>query len=322
MRSPNSAEKTTLSETEKKMLALLVKGASSKQIAESLGYKDGTARVYLSALYKHIGVPNKTSAVTWYLARQTAAADLGRNGVASKTPADTFGERAVATNLLVCLGILEIFLGTHNKLAEASQRSDAANGGSAGSATLRVRRQSRLLWRAMLAGDFALGKQEFDRGQLSELFVDSPGDAVVHASLVILGGYTSSGKKALATLPQRKTATIGITRDERRALLAMVDAVEGKNDHAVGALHLLAAGAKPRPAFRHLLMAALFHLYKARGDVDRARLVAEAIWAEAESVRRQLHALGIRIYSPDNHLPEPPVISRAALGAYLEELPA
>ena len=58
MKNTHKDESYTLTETEKKMLALLVKGASSKKIAQSLGYKDGTARVYLSALYKHIGVAN------------------------------------------------------------------------------------------------------------------------------------------------------------------------------------------------------------------------------------------------------------------------
>ncbi len=321
MKNTHKDESYTLTETEKKMLALLVKGASSKKIAQSLGYKDGTARVYLSALYKHIGVANKTSAVTWYIARQSTES-VSQNWAQTppELPEDTFGDRAIRTDLLSSLGIMEIFLGPHSKMWEVANRLNAATAGADTNSNSRIRAQSRKLWCALLAGDFAKGKQEFDQGGLSGLFVDSPGDAVVLASLVILGGYTSSGKKALAAMPQKKAATIGITRDERRALLAMADATEGHNEHALGALHHLAANAKSRPTFRHLITVALFHIYKVRSDIDRARATADAVWAEAESVRQQLSALGDHPLSVDSHLPEPPAFPRATLNTYLEKL--
>ncbi len=321
MKNTHKDDSYTLSETEKKMLALLVKGASSKKIAQSLGYKDGTARVYLSALYKHIGVANKTSAVTWYIARQSNE-NVSPNWTQSlpELPADSFGERAIRTNLLSSLGIMEIFLGPHNKMWEVANRLNATTGDTDAGSNNRIRGQSRKLWCALLAGDFAKGKMEFDQGRLSDLFVESPSDAVVLASLVILGGYTSSGKRALTAMPQKKSATIGLTHDERRALLAMADATEGQNEHALGALHHLTANAKTRPTFRHLVMVALFHIYKMRGDVDRAYAIADAIWAEAESIRQQLTALGNHPLPVESRLPEPPEFPKATLNAYLEKL--
>lgn len=323
MKTTPKTEPYSLTETEKKMLALLVKGASSKKIAQSLGYKDGTARVYLSALYKHIGVSNKTSAVTWYIAKQGGESTDATLASSNMEAIDqSFGDRAIRTDLLSSLGMMEIFLGAYGKVWEVSSRLTTPNGDSDRAAIGKIRRQSRSLWRALLAGDFAKGKREFDAGRLSDLFIASPGDAVVLASLVILGGYTSTGRKALSAMPQKKAATIGITLDERRTLLAMVDAIEKRNDNALGALHQLAAGAKTKPTFRHLVSVALFHIYKMRGDVDRARACANAIWSEAESVRQQLQAVGDRTLAVDSRLPEPPVYSRATLSAYLEKLPA
>ena len=67
MNNTNNQALASLSNTDRKMLELLLKGASGRTIAQTLGYKDGTTRVYLHALYKRLGVRNKTNAVTWYI---------------------------------------------------------------------------------------------------------------------------------------------------------------------------------------------------------------------------------------------------------------
>jgi len=54
-------------------------------------------------------------------------------------------------------------------------------------------------------------------------------------------------------------------------------------------------------------MVGLFHVYRQRADTDRARAVANAIWAEADSVRRGLEFAGDRLLSQDARLPIPPV---------------
>jgi hypothetical protein len=39
-------------------------------------------------------------------------------------------------------------------------------------------------------------------------------------------------------------------------------------------------------------MVLLFHAARARRDIERARQVANAIWAEADAARKELHAMG------------------------------
>jgi DNA-binding CsgD family transcriptional regulator len=58
----------SLPNTDRKLLELILKGSSGRAIAQSLGYKEGTTRVYLHSLYKRIGVKSKTSAgAAWAL---------------------------------------------------------------------------------------------------------------------------------------------------------------------------------------------------------------------------------------------------------------
>ena len=310
-----------ISETEKKMLELLVRGASSKIIAQSLGYKDGTARVYLHSLYKRIGVNNKTSAVTWYLGNKgdgAAARGASREKLAAR--AESFGDFAVDTDLLASLGVMAIFVGPHSKMWEVASRLKEGNARSDPLDVERVRANSRHLWNALLRGDFAEGKREFEKGFFSKLFVESSTDAVVLSSMLMLGGYSASATKALAAMPARKGASLGITRDEQAALAAISDAVDNQSESALAALHQLAANGVSKPVFRQLVVVALFYLYKMRGDLDRARVFANAIWADAESVRHHLQALGENTLSVESRVPEPPAVVPAVLNRYLEKL--
>ncbi|MCY7389055.1 MAG: LuxR C-terminal-related transcriptional regulator [Burkholderiales bacterium] len=310
-----------ISETEKKMLELLIKGASSKIIAQSLGYKDGTARVYLHTLYKRIGVNNKTSAVTWYLGNKGKTAGvLGAPGEALPARPESFGDFAVETDLLASLGVMAIFVGPHSKMWEVASRLKGAASRTDPDDVERIRIKSRQLWNALLQGDFAYGKKEFDAGYFSKLFVESTTDAVVVSSLLMLGGYSARAKKSLGAMPARKDASIGITRDERAALVAISDAVDNQNESALTALHQLAKDGVSKPVFRQLVLVALFHIYKMRDDLDRARVLANTIWAEAEAVRHHLQALGEKTLTIEGRVPEPPKVAAAVLNRYLEKL--
>lgn len=54
----------TLSETEKKIVRLIVEGKSTREIAEELGYAKQTVRNYLCIVYEKVGVKNRTALVT------------------------------------------------------------------------------------------------------------------------------------------------------------------------------------------------------------------------------------------------------------------
>ncbi|MEO8384304.1 MAG: helix-turn-helix transcriptional regulator [Betaproteobacteria bacterium] len=321
MKNKTYSPTSVISETEKKMLELLAKGASSKLIAQSLGYKDGTARVYLHTLYRRIGVNNKTSAVTWYLGK--SGDGLSADGTPSpRVPAvpTTFGDFAVESGLLASLGIMAIFLGPHSKMWEVASRLRTDDAQANPLEVERIRAKSRQIWNAFLRGDFAESKREYESGSFSRLFIESTTDAVVLTMMLTLGGYSTLARKAVAAMPARKTASIGITKDERAALCAVADAVDERSEIALAALHQFAADGVSNSVFRQLVIVALFHLYKMRGDMTRATAVANVIWAESEALRHQLQALGEKSFSVESHVPEPPMVTLAALNKYLAKL--
>ncbi|MFO0114292.1 MAG: helix-turn-helix transcriptional regulator [Betaproteobacteria bacterium] len=315
---------SALSDTDKKMLELLLKGASGRTIAQRLGYKEGTTRVYLHSLYKRIGVNNKTSAVTWYL-DTIAANEQNIEQVNQGQPMhrfNSFGDMAVRRGLLNGLGFLGVFVGPYGRMWEVASKLKDARSLRPTVADLQLRSLARSLWEALVAGDFAEGKRQFDSGTLPKVFVASPSDAVVLTMLLILGGYTSSAKKAIASLPPRKSGSLGVTADELRGLLATSDAVERGSDSAVAALHELIGAANARPVYRHVMLTALFHLYRMRGDMPRTMAVADAIWAEAESAQKHLAASGDKTLPPEATLPAPPPVTASKLTSYLEKLGA
>ncbi|MCA3064428.1 MAG: helix-turn-helix transcriptional regulator, partial [Rhodocyclaceae bacterium] len=105
MNTPENKTIPPLSDTDRKMLELLLKGSSGRTIAQRLGYKEGTTRVYLHSLYKRIGVNNKTSAVTWYLDTLTTDETHTEREAASQAQRiKSFGEMAARRWLLESLG--------------------------------------------------------------------------------------------------------------------------------------------------------------------------------------------------------------------------
>jgi DNA-binding CsgD family transcriptional regulator len=315
---------SALSDTDKKMLELLLKGASGRTIAERLGYKEGTTRVYLHSLYKRIGVNNKTSAVTWYLDAVAANEPNGEhaNEAEPMHRFNSFGDMAIRRGLLESLGFMGVFVGPYGRMWEVASKIKDSRSLRPTLADLQLRSLARSLWEALVAGDFAEGKRQYDLGVLPKLFVSSPSDAVVLTMMLVLGGYTSSAKKAIGSLPPRKSGSLGVTADELRGLLATSDAVERTSDSGVAALHELIAAANARPVYRHVMLTALFHLYRMRSDTQRAMAVADAIWAEADSAQKHLASAGDKTLPPEALLPLPPAVAASKLSSYLEKLDA
>ena len=303
------------------MLELLAKGGTSKIVAARLGYTDGTARVYLHNMYKNLGVSNKTGAVSWYLdlvnKRDRQSDDQLREGPLSVT---SFGDFAVKTDLNACLGVMSIFIGPHSKLWEIAQQLNNANPAHDPEHVERIRARSRRLWNALLKGEFAEAKREFDAGHLPKIFVESITDAFVIAAMLQLGGFTGSARKAVNAISSRQGASIGISRDERAVLAAIADAVERRNGQAVAALDQLAAKNAAKPVLRQLVSVALFHIHKMQGEAARARECANAIWVDAETARQHLQSIGVKFLTDENRLPNVPKISRAKLNQYFEKI--
>ena len=296
---------------ELKMLELLAQGASSKSMAQNLGYKEGTMRVYLHHLYRKLGVNSKTRAVTWYLANASRDLDgspedttptRGSNGD------ETFGDMALRTNLLASLGVMSMFFGGFGRMWEVAIR---LKGGVVDKGMDQTRRTSRQLWEALLAGDFAQGKRLYDRGVTPKLFVDSPPDCLLVAIMLLI------------QLKRREKGRLGISGNEHKMIRALRDALNPQcenGENALASLYHMATENAAQPVFRHVVMTALFYVYRERQDNERARGSANAIWAEAESVRQHLQAMGEKPLYKDASLPQPANLETTKLHGYLEKL--
>ena len=293
---------TTIDARSEQMLELLAQGASARIVARKLGYSEGTMRVYLHKLYKAIGVRNKTEAVIWHLDRirgQQAPAPT-EQGLAKSE--DCFGEMALAENLYAALGVMSSFLGPYGHMWEAGVR---LKGGSFDDKVLARRSQSRKLWCALLKGDFAYGKSLHDDDQGERLVYDSPSEAVLLVSLLLIGGYSSAAERLMGQLTHKRKGTSGASARETNLLRLLRHAVYANDNGSITALHGIASEAGASSVQKQLAMVCLFHVYKARKDLDRARTTAGAIWSEAESIRQQLEAMGVRPLVRELALPQP-----------------
>ncbi|HUP30057.1 MAG TPA: helix-turn-helix transcriptional regulator [Usitatibacter sp.] len=279
---------------DERMLELLATGASNRDVAEQLGYQEGTIRVYLSNLYKKIGVSNKTEAVVWLLSKrdtaQAAAAAAAEPSYAEQSSGDLVGDMALQDNLFIALGVMSAFIGPYSYVWEVGRRMKGEDIDD----QLRFRRQrSRVLWRALLSGDWSYGKRNFDADGAAGLIVDSPSDAVMLASLLIAGGYSSAADRLTGQLTQKRKAGTSATPREVTMLRALRGALEGHED-GLAQLHDLAAEKSASQVLRQLASVLVFHTHATRRDYDRARVAANAVWAEAEAARQQLQAMGER----------------------------
>jgi hypothetical protein len=276
------------------MLELLATGASNRDVAEQLGYQEGTIRVYLSNLYKKIGVANKTEAVVWLLSRrdtaQAAAVAAADSGYAEPSSGDLLGDMALQDNLFIALGVMSTLIGPYSYVWEVGMRLR----GEEPDDQARFRRQrSRTLWRALLSGDWSFGKRQFDADGAAGLIVDSPSDAVMLASLLIAGGYSSAADRLAGQLTQKRKAGTAVSPREATMLRALRAALEG-NEDGLAQLQELANEKAASPALKQIAMVLIFHTHAVRRDFERARVAANAVWAEAESARQQLQAMGER----------------------------
>ena len=306
-----------------KMLELLVQGGTSKTMALNMGFKEGTMRVYLHQLYRKLGVNSKTRAVTWYLANVSRDTNgSAPESVSAHGPVgdETFGDMALRLNLFNALGVMSTFFGAYGRMWEVATR---LKGGVVHEGIEQVRRNSRQLWEALLAGDFAYGKRLYDRGVTPKLFIDSPPDCLLVAILLLVGGYSNAANQVIAQLKRREKGRLGISGNEYKMIRALRDALNvqsGNVDNALASLYHMAAENTSQQVFKHVVMTSLFYVYKERQDLDRARGTANAIWVEAEGVRQHLQAMGEKPLYKDASLPKPAVMPKTELHVYLEKL--
>lgn len=301
--------KTTLDPRSERMLELLAEGASARVLAKKLGYSEGTMRVYLHNLYRAIGVRNKTEAVIWHLHRAPAATSASLPSPAPMPPAppavaaaNSFGDMALAEDLYTALGIMGSFVGPYGQLWEAGLR---LKGTAMDESLLAQRAQSRLLWRALLKGDFAYGKLLHDDGHAERVALQSATDATTIVCLLALGGYSAAAQRLISSLGDKRKAAAAVAGREMTLMRAVADAMDGRDDASSSSLHALAVEKGRAPALRQLAMAALFHVYRSRKQLDRARQTADALWAEAETARQQLEATGVRPLAREFSIPAP-----------------
>jgi hypothetical protein len=280
------------------MLELLAEGASARIIARKLGYSEGTTRVYLHNLYRAIGVRNKTEAVIWHLGRvrrEEMRHEAAPAAAPPSTPAKagaTVGEMALADDLYTALGVMSSFLGPFGHLWEAGHRM---KGGELDEKAVARRAQARLLWRALLRGDFAYGKALYDDGVADRLQQqEGPSEALLVACLLWIGGYSGAAAKVSSALGDKRKGAAVLGAREAALVRALHDAFERHPDSGIAALADLAQESSRAPLVRQVATVALFHASRAARDTDRAQRAADALWNDAESARQQLEAMGIR----------------------------
>jgi len=296
---------TTMDPRSERMLELLSEGASARVIAKKLGYSEGTMRVYLHNLYRAVGVRNKTEAVIWHLHRTRAA--LPRPAplapIDFTLPAGSgFGDLALAEDLYTALGIMSTFVGPYGHLWEAGLRM---KGTPMDEKMAAQRAQARLLWRALLRGDFAYGKLLHDEGHAERVASESATDAAMLTCLLALGGYSAAAGRLVSVLGDKRKGSAALAGREMALMRAVCGAIEGRTESATEPLRALAAEKGRAPAIKQIAMAALFHAYRLRKSRDAARDTADALWAEAEGARQQLEAMGVRPLPRETALPSP-----------------
>ena len=279
-----------------RMLELLAQGAGSKLIAKELGYQDGTMRVYLHNLYRKIGVANKTEAVIWYLKRGGSAERPGEPAAAPlRRGDDLVGDMALSDGLFSTLGVMGQYLGPWGRVWEVGAKlsGESIEGDADGR-----RARSRALWNALMKGDFAYGKAMYDVDEGYAMLSGSSSDAVLLAALLVAGGYSHAARQLASKLTDRRRSRPAVPAREAALLEVAFEAFEGKLPGPGLARLQKAAESSASPNARQLAMVLLFHAARARRDVERARQVANVIWAEAEGARKELHAMGDAALTP------------------------
>jgi DNA-binding CsgD family transcriptional regulator len=290
----------------RRMLELLAQGAGSKLIAKELGYQEGTMRVYLHNLYRKIGVANKTEAVVWYLRRVGMAPEGAASSAMPALPSrvatdDPLGDMALAEGLYSALGVMGAFVGPYSRSWEVGTR---LTGEVPDPAKQPQRARARALWNALLEGDFARAKAIHDADDTVATWLESIGDAVLLVAMLAIGGYSDAARQFAAKLTDRRRSYGHVTPRDAALLRTLFEALAGE-EAAIGRLAKAAESTGPA-AQRQLAAVLLFHVHRALKDEPRARQAAHAMWNEAESVRKELHAMGDRTLGAPRALAAPP----------------
>jgi DNA-binding CsgD family transcriptional regulator len=293
---------TVIDAKSQQMLELLAQGATSRIIAKRMGYREGTMRVYLHNLYKRIGVKGKTQAVIWYLGRTRASADKRVPAAPVAAAEESFGDMALRESLYAALGVMGSFLGPYGRVWEVGIR---LKGEELDEAAHARRVQSRLLWQALLQGDFAYGKSLWDADKAQRVAIDAPSDGLLLAALLVIGGYSNAADRLVTQLSGKRKGATALSAREVAVIHALRDALDGPDEGPLATLYGQAAEAAAQPVLSQVAMVMLFHAYRARKDVERARGTANAIWTAAESARQHLEAMGVRPLGRDMSLPRP-----------------
>jgi DNA-binding CsgD family transcriptional regulator len=285
------------------LLELLSEGASTAILARKLGYSPGTVRVYLHNLYRVIGVRNRTEAVLWHLNRVRPAQVMPAPRPAATSLADeTFGEAALRDGLLGAFGVMESFIGPYGRVWEVGLR---LKGETVDETAMTFRDDTRLLWRALLQGNFGYGKAVHDESAAERLIGEAPSDALLLATLLLLGGYSHAADACIAKLGRARKGGRALSGREQNYLRALKAAAYETDAEGAGLLSQVAGDKTTPTVLRHVAVAALFHVYRARRDGTRAAETADVLWAEAETARQQLEAMGVRPLARDAALPKP-----------------
>jgi DNA-binding CsgD family transcriptional regulator len=268
-----------LTERDRRLLELLGKGLSNQEIARRLGYRHGSIRVYLHNLYKKLGVEGKTAAAVWFM--ESAA------NAATTVPAgdESVGDMALRTNLLTTLGAMSLLIGPYGKLWHVASRLKAQ---APDPSNYENRQRCRPLWEALLRGDFAYGSKTLEaRGRGTAPF-RSPMEGLLLALLLRLAGTPRAANRVTALLDEGKH----LGADAAEFLAGVREAVEEKAPSAGERLHRNADRFDAFTPLRHMAVAVLFHVHKAFGEIAKARVAAQTLWAEAEASRQHLKAMG------------------------------
>ncbi|MCA2998450.1 MAG: hypothetical protein ING75_07585 [Rhodocyclaceae bacterium] len=271
-----------LKPTEVAMLELLSRGTRGREVAASLGYKEGTARVYLHAMYKRIGVNNKTAAATWYSDRRDGRTQRETIPI---VPA-TMAAFALQHGLHQALGATSVFLGPHS-LGETAAPTKPTLVGQPQNA--KMMQKTRELWNSFVAGRFEVGKSAFDQAIMAQLFVSEPEGVILLAAHLASGGYSVSAQLARKEIRLKRSAKICASDLEIEALTAMSAAADGKKRGACDRLVEIgdAARKKRNGHLEQLVLVALFHLYRAQGANDKAEAVISTLFNLAKQAAKK-----------------------------------
>jgi DNA-binding CsgD family transcriptional regulator len=277
------------------LLELLSEGASTATLARKLGYSPGTVRVYLHNLYRVIGVRNRTEAVLWHLNRvRPAQGSPAARPAAASLADETFGDAALRDGLLGALGVMDSFWEVGVRLKGEPMDASAMS----------YRDDTRLLWRSLLQGNFGYGKAVHEEFAAERLISEAPSDAVLLATLLLVGGYSHAADACVAKLGRSRKGARSLSGRELNFLKALKAAVYDTDAEAGAALSQIAGDKSTPTVLRHVAIAALFHVYRAHRDFARAAETANVLWAEAETARQQLEAMGVRPLAREAALPK------------------